>query len=65
VPSFVGEVATGGAWPRHFAINGAFLAVTNQGSDSVVTFRLDHMTGLPTPTGDILATRTPACVLPW
>jgi 6-phosphogluconolactonase len=65
VPRFVGEVATGGAWPRHFAINGAFLAVANQGSDSVVTFRLDHMTGLPNPTGDILATRTPACVLPW
>lgn len=65
VPAFVGEVPTGGAWPRHFALNGAFLAVANQRGDSVVTLHLDAATGLPTPTGDILPTPTPTCVLTW
>lgn len=65
LPVFVGEVSSGGAWPRHFAINGGFLAVANQRGDSVVSFRLDPVTGLPTPTGDIIATPTPTFVLTW
>ena len=64
-PEFVGEVCTGGAWPRHFAIADGFLAVANERSNTVVSFQLDPATGLPTPTGDVLSTPSPTCVLPW
>jgi 6-phosphogluconolactonase len=65
LPEFVGEVSTCGAWPRHFAIDGEFMAVANQRSHTVVSFHLDPSTGLPTATGDVLSTPSPACVLPW
>jgi 6-phosphogluconolactonase (cycloisomerase 2 family) len=65
VPDFIGEVSAGGAWPRHFAISRGFLAVANERSHTVVTFRLDPATGLPTPTGDVASTPSPTCILPW
>ena len=61
----VGEVSTGGSWPRHFAIADGFLYVANERSHTVVTFALDPTTGLPVPTGDVLRTPSPTCVLPW
>jgi 6-phosphogluconolactonase (cycloisomerase 2 family) len=61
----VGEVSTGGAWPRHFAIVDRFLYVANERSHTVVTFALDPATGMPVPTGDVLPTPSPTCVLPW
>ena len=64
-PSLVGEVSTGGSWPRHFALAGEFLYVANERSHSVVAFRVDATTGLPSPTGDVLSTPSPTCVLPW
>ncbi len=78
-PAFVGEVSTGGAWPRHFAfvvsayvasafVAGAFAAdslyVPNERSHTVVAFRIDPSTGMPTPTGDVLATPSPTCIAP-
>jgi 6-phosphogluconolactonase len=65
LPVFVGEVPTGGAWPRHFVLIEQFLYVANERSHTVATFRLDPATGLPTPTGDVLATPSPTCLLPW
>jgi 6-phosphogluconolactonase (cycloisomerase 2 family) len=64
-PVRVGEVSTGGAWPRHFAIVDRFLYVANERSHTVVTFALDAATGVPVPTGDVLPTPSPTCVLPW
>jgi 6-phosphogluconolactonase (cycloisomerase 2 family) len=64
-PVRVGEVSTGGAWPRHFAIVDRFLYVANERSHTVVAFALDPATGMPVPTGDVLPTPSPTCVLPW
>lgn len=60
----VGDVPCGGSWPRDIAIAGDRLLVANQKSNTVVTFRLDPETGLPSPTGEVLATGSPTCVLP-
>jgi 6-phosphogluconolactonase len=65
LPVFVGEVPAGGAWPRHFVRIEQFLYVANERSHTVVVFRLDPHTGLPTPTGDVLPVPSPTCVLPW
>lgn len=62
-PSRVGEVATGGRWPRHFTIVDGHLYVANQQSDLVTAFALDPVTGMPVPTGDVLRTPSPSCVL--
>jgi 6-phosphogluconolactonase len=64
-PEYVGEVPTGGVWPRHFAIDGDILVVANERSHTVVSFRLDPQTGHPAPTGEVLSTPSPACVLFW
>ena len=64
-PARVGEVSTGGTWPRHFAIVDRFLYVANERSHTVVTFALDPATGVPVPTGDVLSTPSPTCILPW
>jgi 6-phosphogluconolactonase len=64
-PDLVGEVPAGGSWPRHFVLVDDFLYVANEHSHTVVVFRVDPATGLPTPTGDILATPSPTCVLPY
>jgi len=49
----------------HFAIVDRFLYVANERSHTVVTFALDPATGMPVPTGDVLPTPSPTCVLPW
>ncbi|MEQ1505721.1 MAG: lactonase family protein [Myxococcota bacterium] len=56
--SLVGHVPTGGDWPRHFSIDplrpngtgGELLLVANQRSDTVVSFRIDPVTGMPSQT---------------
>lgn len=58
----VGEVATGGDWPRHLVLLGDFLYVANQNSDGVGIFRVDGDTGVPEPAG-ALAVPSPACLL--
>lgn len=42
-----GEVPCGGEWPRHHLVREGWLYVANEGSDDVVSFRLDPETGLP------------------
>jgi 6-phosphogluconolactonase len=64
VPTLVGEVPTGGSWPRHFVLVEPFLYVANQLSHTVTVFRVDPATGLPSPTGEVLATPSPTCLLP-
>jgi 6-phosphogluconolactonase (cycloisomerase 2 family) len=57
------EVATGGSWPRHFAIVEDVMLVANQRSGTVVSFAIDAA-GLPRPTGEVVSVTTPTCVLP-
>jgi 6-phosphogluconolactonase len=61
--SRVGEVSTGGSWPREMTLDGDVLHVANERSHTVVMFRIDPTTGLPTPTGDVVNTPSPTCVL--
>lgn len=58
----VGEVPTGGSWPRHFALDGDRLYVANEHSHDVTVFAVPR--ALPEPTGLRLATPSPGCVLP-
>lgn len=64
VPRYVGEVSTGGRWPRHFAIVGEHLYVANERSHTVGIFRLDPENGLPILLGDPVNTPSPTCVVP-
>lgn len=59
----VGEVSTGGSWPRDLVLDGEWLYVANERSHLVVTYRIDLATGLPTPTGDVVSTPSPTRVL--
>lgn len=65
VPQRLGEVPVEGEWPRHFLLVDDFLYVANERSHAVVVFRIDPVTGLPVPTGDVLATPSPTCVLAY
>jgi 6-phosphogluconolactonase (cycloisomerase 2 family) len=64
VPRYVGEVETGGRWPRHFALVGGHLYVANERSHSVGVFRVDGESGLPTPLGAPVDTPSPTCIMP-
>jgi 6-phosphogluconolactonase len=59
------HVLTDGKKPRHFALDpsGERLLVANQGSDSVVAFRIDPVSGLPEHTGEVTIVGSPVCVL--
>ena len=51
--------------PRHFAIDptGRFLLAENQGSDTIVPFRIDQKTGRLTPTGQVVeGVGAPVCI---
>ncbi|GAA4707106.1 hypothetical protein Prum_054730 [Phytohabitans rumicis] len=64
LPRRVAEVATGGQWPRHFALIEEHLYVANERSHAVVGFRLDPDTGVPQEPGTALELSSPTCVLP-
>jgi len=63
-PRFVGEVPTGGVWPRHFLLIDDFLYVANERSHTVTVLRIDPDTGLPAPAADVFASPSPTCLLP-
>ncbi|MEV6490179.1 lactonase family protein [Actinoplanes sp. NPDC051633] len=63
--SRVGEVPTGGTWPRHIALIGDHLYVANERSHSVTVLRIDPETGLPTPQGEPVQEPSPTCFLRW
>ncbi|MEV7607363.1 beta-propeller fold lactonase family protein [Paenarthrobacter sp. NPDC089322] len=41
------DVPSGGDWPRHHLVRNGWLLVAHEGSNDVVSFRLDPETGLP------------------
>lgn len=61
----VGEVPTGGTWPRHLALMGDHLYVANERSHTVTVFRIDPDSGLPWEPGDAISQSSPTCVLRW
>jgi len=56
---------TEGNTPRHFAIDptGAYIFAANQDSNNIVLFRIDQETGRLTPTGKVLQSSSPVCVV--
>jgi 6-phosphogluconolactonase len=64
-PEFVSSVPTGGSWPRDIVLSpdGALLFSANQLDDEITVFRLDPVSGVPSPTGARLELAAPACVL--
>ncbi|MEU4676937.1 lactonase family protein [Micromonospora sp. NPDC023737] len=63
-PELVGEVDTGGEWPRHFALFGAHLYVADERAHMVRTFSVDRSTGVLEAVGEPLSVPSPTCVLP-
>ena len=61
----IGWEPTGGAMPRFFALDpaGAFLYAANQDSDTIVALRVDAETGLLAPTGQVIHTGSPSCIV--
>ena len=61
--ALAGHVATGGRWPRNFALapGGKYLYVANQYTNSVVTFRLGA-DGMPAATRQTLDVPSPVCI---
>jgi len=57
----VGSVWSGGGWPRHLVIDGEYLRVANQLTNSVVTFTLGH-DGMPVQ-HSTLVVRSPTYLL--
>jgi 6-phosphogluconolactonase len=64
-PELVSVVSTGGRWPRDIVLSpdGRLLFCSNQQSDDVTIFTLDTRTGVPSPTGAVLAIPAPSCVI--
>jgi 6-phosphogluconolactonase len=62
--TLVGHQSTRGSSPRCFSISptGATLLVANQGSDTVVEFEIDPITGRLSATGGALSIPVPVCV---
>ncbi|MDQ7992863.1 MAG: beta-propeller fold lactonase family protein [Propionicimonas sp.] len=59
----VGQVPSGGDWPRSLLVAGGLLHVTNQRSGTVASFRL-AADGVPHPAGEPAPFPTPTCLLP-
>jgi 6-phosphogluconolactonase (cycloisomerase 2 family) len=58
-------VSTEGQGPRFFAIDpsGEWLYAANENSDSIVSFKFDAESGSLTPTGQVIATGSPVCIV--
>lgn len=63
--SAVGWEPTQGKQPRFFTLSpdGKFLYAANENSDTIVTFRVDDGTGKLTPTGQVIKSGSPTCVV--
>jgi 6-phosphogluconolactonase len=63
--SSAGWESTQGKTPRFFALDssGKFLYAANENSDTIVTFRIDQATGKLAPTGQVVKTGSPVCIV--
>lgn len=62
--SLLAQVPSGGRTPRGFSLDpaGRWLITANQDTNNIVVFAIDPATGIPAPTGQSLAVRSPDCV---
>ncbi|WP_314324238.1 beta-propeller fold lactonase family protein [Paenarthrobacter ilicis] len=58
------DVPCGGEWPRHHLVLEGWLYVANEGSDDVVSFRLDKETGLPDGPVSRVEAGSPSMLIP-
>ncbi|TQM10870.1 lactonase family protein [Pseudonocardia kunmingensis] len=58
----VADTPCGGHWPRDICVDGEWLHVANERSDTIATFRLDPATGVPELVGS-QAVPSPVCVV--
>ncbi|HXZ37616.1 MAG TPA: lactonase family protein [Thermodesulfobacteriota bacterium] len=63
--SSVGWESTQGKNPRFFSLDptGAFMYAANENSDTIVTYWIDPVTGKLSPTGQIIKTGSPVCII--
>jgi len=61
----MGWEPTQGTMPRFFALDpsGRYLYAANQESDTIVAFRVDQTTGALAPTGQVIETGCPVCII--
>ena len=59
----VGWAPSGGDWPRHLVVDGSFVHVANQLSNSVATLRIAD-DGTLEPVGEPVAVPSPTCLAP-
>ena len=61
----VGWEPTQGRTPRFFTLDptGNLLYAANLESDSIVAFRMDPRSGKLTPTGQVVPTGSPSCII--
>jgi 6-phosphogluconolactonase len=62
---FVGAVPTQGKTPRYITStpDGRYLYALNEESDTIVAFSIDAQSGRPTPTGFIVQSGSPVCMI--
>jgi 6-phosphogluconolactonase (cycloisomerase 2 family) len=63
--SVAGWFATGGKTPRFFALDptGTALYAANEDSDTIVQYAVNNVTGSLTPTGQVIQTGSPVCIV--
>jgi 6-phosphogluconolactonase len=63
--ALVGFEPTQGRTPRFFTLDptGSLLYAANLESDNIVTFRVDQNSGKLTPTGQVVQTGSPSCII--
>ncbi len=61
----IGWESTRGRTPRFFGLDptGRLLYAANLDSDNIVAFRVDTETGKLTPTGQVVETASPSCII--
>lgn len=59
----VADVSSGGSWPRDLHVDGEWMHVANERSDTIATFRIGP-DGVPAPAGTPLGVPSPVCVIP-
>ncbi|WP_433479406.1 lactonase family protein [Spirillospora sp. CA-142024] len=57
------DVPSGGHWPRDLHVDGGWMHVANERSDTIATFRIGD-DGVPVPAGAPLRIPSPVCVIP-
>ncbi|MCW4458984.1 lactonase family protein [Microbacterium sp. MPKO10] len=60
----IGDVESGGNWPRHHIVDGQLLHVAHQFSGDVATHRLDERTGIPQTLVGTVETGSATCLAP-